>query len=85
MKKLTTGQKAARTRKARATARKAADTKTRNAAKTFRWHDYCYSLKAIGLMANFSKAECLRVRRLLTDAIALGRVKQIARGEYQLI
>jgi hypothetical protein len=36
-------------------------------------------------MANFSKAECLRVRRLLTDAIALGRVKQIARGEYQLI
>jgi hypothetical protein len=84
MKKLTTGQKAARMHKARAAARKAADTKTRSAAKTFRWHDYCHSLKAIGLMANFSKGECLRVRTLLVDAITLGRVEQIGRGEYRL-
>jgi hypothetical protein len=42
-------------------------------------------LKALGMISDFSKAECWRARKLLLENIKAGRVEQIKRGEYKLI
>ena len=52
--------------------------------KTFRWHDYCHVLRALGMIADFSKGECWRARKLLLENIKAGRVVQAGRGEYKL-
>jgi hypothetical protein len=53
--------------------------------KTFRWHDYCHVLKALGMISDFFKAECWRARKLLLENIKDGRVVRIKRGEYKLL
>jgi hypothetical protein len=55
-----------------------------NPDKTFRWHDYCRVLKALGMIEDFSRGECFRARRVLLENIEAGRVEQVKRGEYRL-
>ena len=49
-----------------------------------RWKDICRSLYMTGLMKDFSKSECFRVRKLLEAQMGKGTVEQISRGHYQI-
>jgi hypothetical protein len=44
------------------------------------WADMCRTLRIFGYMDNYSKAECLRINRLLKKAIKEGRAEQVSRG-----
>lgn len=48
------------------------------------WNAICRSLYMTGQMKDFSKGECLRVRKLLLAQIEVGNVEQTARGIYQI-
>jgi len=50
-----------------------------------RWVDICRAWRLAGIMKNYSKGECFRVRKLLEIAIEQGKIRQIARGRYELL
>ena len=54
--------------------------------KPVRWADLCRAWAMLGLMRDFSKAECFRARREILDPmLASGRVIRVAHGHYKLM
>ena len=52
-------------------------------ADPLRWSQICTALCMLGLMEDFSKGECMRVRKLLEKQLAR-RIQQVSRGLYQI-
>jgi hypothetical protein len=50
-----------------------------------RWVEVCRVLRLMGLMEDFSKAECLRIADLLQARIDAGKVERLSRGLYQIV
>jgi hypothetical protein len=49
------------------------------------WVDICRVLRIMGLMEDFSQAECLRISALLKKRIEAGGAKKLSRGVYATI
>jgi hypothetical protein len=47
-----------------------------------RWVDICRSLRIMGYMKDFSKAECFRVANELKKRVEAGEARKIKRGTY---
>jgi hypothetical protein len=57
---------------------------TKEKSAPIRWSTICRSLFMVGLMKDFTKAECWRVRKMLASKLEDGTVEQIDRGLYQI-
>ena len=47
-----------------------------------RWSDMCRTMRMLGLMNDYSKGECLRIRKLLKERMKEGHVRQVGKGQY---
>jgi len=50
-----------------------------------RWTDICRTMRIMGLMADYSKGECLRVHALLDKRVKDKHVRKLERGLYQRV
>jgi hypothetical protein len=57
---------------------------TKEKSAPIRWSIICRSLYMVGLMKDFTKAECWRVRKMLLSKLEEGTVEQLERGLYQI-
>jgi hypothetical protein len=49
------------------------------------WVDICRVLRIMGLMEDFSQAECLRISGLLKKRIEAGAARKLSRGVYTAV
>jgi len=55
-----------------------------NAKLPVRWADLCRSLRVMGYMKNFTKAECFRVAKQLQKRVDDGKAVRLKRGLYDI-
>jgi hypothetical protein len=57
---------------------------TKEKSAPIRWSTICRSLFMVGLMKDFTKAECWRVRKMLVSKLDDDTVERLERGLYQI-
>jgi hypothetical protein len=53
--------------------------------KPVNWSDICRTMIMFGMMKDNSLGECRRIKALLEDRIAVGKVKKDSEGKYRAV
>jgi hypothetical protein len=51
--------------------------------RPIRWGEICRAARVLGVMQNYSKAECLRIAKVVAEQVKAGKVLKDSRGVYR--